>query len=261
MNASCDNLYQRDQAPSINKGMFLSHLYETEQSDKSSRLEAVMAFTQIKYWLAMNEDNNYQRLIAMDTPVEGSFLMPLHLCDLDHDYPDLSVAFTPKYSQGGAAMLGSLGTYANRTKKVIFVGCLLAAGDKTHLATRWGGTSKIFVHEFQHYLLSNKSPAKGSAGHVTGGGMDDYFNDAGETNSYYQEAAHEAVGYFKTVKDHAPTKTGQFTSMTTQELVAFIIEKFTDSDFMGALTDGNRRAFHKRMARCVVETIRPMLEK
>jgi hypothetical protein len=244
--------------------MRLLALCESEQSDRDDRLRAKLAFKQIKYWLDANADDGFRRLkkLPEGTRYAGSFALLSEMCDLDADYPDLAFIFIDRLDITGGRVTASFGQSADKSKSFIFIGCLKGPGDSTYLNTRFSGTEKYFVHEFMHYLMRKRAPdTKPSTSKLNGNDWTDYHNDADETNAYYQEAAHGAVDFFRVVASHAPVRVDEFADMTVQELVAFIVPRFVNQDFLGDLTADNRRALFKRLARCVNETIKPMLER
>lgn len=243
--------------------MLIQSLFESESSDRVARLLASMTFKQIKGWLEQAAPHGYRGLkeLPEGSRYAGGFFLSLN--DIGSDYTDLSIIFMHEVQDKNTVMGAAFGKSADASNKFIFMSVLIAPGDTTHLSTRFAMTEKHFVHEFMHYLMvsRNKSNPIPSSRKLVNGDTTAYHNDNDETNAYYQEAAHGAVEFFKAVVRQSPEKAAEFAQMTTQELMQFIIPRFANKDFMDDLSRANRRAFLKRMVRCIGETIRPMLDR
>jgi hypothetical protein len=243
--------------------MILSQIFESELSDSVARNQAARAHAQIRYWLEENSDRIDKRLPSIsDGPLTGGYMMQSSVCDLDGDFPDLIVVFTPKNNTDlGGGFASSGGFYVKEGRRIIVIPCLIAPFDPTHLSTRFGVSGKTpFIHEFMHYLMSreNKGSRLGSSSKV-GDDQTDYFNDTDETNAYYQEAAHKMLDLVRSIVAAAPLKAKEWSKLSTVHLMNYVKRTCVDKAFLNHATPKTMRAFDKRLARFVEETIRPKL--
>ncbi len=242
---------------------------ESESDDYVARMSAAVVHKQIAYWLQANEDRLARRMINTG---DGGFILRTSDFDMDGDYPDLLIAFMPENREAVAAGFASKAGFALAKpnaegilagKKLIILRCLKAPHDTEHLADRFRvGFKTSFIHEFQHYLLSSrKGPAKSSSDALRAGGTAAYFNDADETNAYYQEAVHDVDDFFNTVRRDHPHALRQFSDMTTMELIEWTKKQFFDKAFLDHASPKTMQALNKRLYRYLEQSVRPMFAK
>lgn len=240
---------------------------ESESDDYVARMSAAVVHKQIAYWLQANEDRLARRMINTG---DGGFILRTSDFDMDGDYPDLLIAFMPENREAVAAGFASKAGFALAKpnaegilagKKLIILRCLKAPHDTEHLADRFRvGFKQSFIHEFQHYLMSSrkKGAPKSSSDAMRDGGVVAYFNDADETNAYYQEAVHDVEDFFNTVRREHPQSLAQFSDMTTLELIAWVKKQFFDKNFLEHASPKTTQALNKRLYRFLEQTVRPM---
>lgn len=241
---------------------------ESEADDYIARMSASVVHKQLAWWLQNNEDRLDRRTIPAKH--EGGFVVAAHMFDMDADYPDLMVAFLPESKDPVAPGFGSMaGLAAPKTgplagKKIIVLRCLLGPNDFTNVADRFRvGFRKAFIHEFQHYLMTSRTPDHigGSRAKAEKGGLPAYFNDNDETNAYYIEAVNEVAEFFATVRDANPASMRLFADMSTPELIAWAKEKFFFKPFLDHASPKTMRALNKRLYRFMEQSMRPMIER
>jgi hypothetical protein len=245
-------------------GMRLDDLFESEETDRLDRLRATIAHGQIKYWLEANSDRLSRSLQHVtDGKFAGSYIMNTALADLDTDYPNLYVVFTPAKMEIHGQYYSAGGFFQSGRKFFIVIPCLLRPNDTTYLSTRFGAGGKTpFIHEFIHYLLNLRTKGqKGSARHVETGDMASYFNDPQETNAHYQEAAQQAIEFYNAVVRNAPQAAQEWKEWTTQQFVHHIKKTYVDKSFLEFATPQTMRALDKRLARFVEQTVKPLIAK
>ncbi len=245
--------------------MELHDLFESEETDRIARLQAVIAHGQIRYWLEHNADRLVDRLAAIPKgPFAGGYLMRSSLVDLDADYPDLVIIFVPKQTAiMGDNYVSQGGFFKKDGKSFIVIPCMIAAADTRYLSTRFGtGGKTSFIHEFIHYLMSKrKGDVKGSASHAEHGDMASYFNDPDEVNAYYQEAAQHMIEMMSAVAREAPEATKEWHEASTSDLIGYMKKSWVDKNFLSHASPKTLRALDKRMARFIETSIRPILAK
>jgi hypothetical protein len=238
--------------------MRYSQIIESEETDKADRDEAEGLFDLMQDWLEAHADHLADRL-THGNALGGCWVLQAKF--LGPQWSDLLIIFAPRLQQGGSTMRGSFGHAGNRPVLVLTV--LKGPSDLQYLDTRVRGSREIFLHEYQHYLAwyRNKRPSKTSAEAL--GDDDDfgaYYNHAEELNAYYQEGV---SGFARLVQNvirlgHRDEAMNMWGSKSTQELVADIMTRHINKDFVENLTPGNHRKIEKRVARFVEQTIRPM---
>lgn len=237
---------------------------ESETDDYVARMSAVVVHKQIAWWLHNNEDHLGYRMLST---TDGGFILRSSDFDMDEDYPDLLVAFMPESTMqvqdgyGARASFGADGEGFFEGKKTIILRLLDGPHDTTNLTDRFrSGFKTHFVHEFQHYLMTRRRPQTGygSLDKRKSFGLAAYFNDADETNAYYQEAVHDVVEFFTTVRSVAPQKLTRFSDMTTLELVKWAKSEWFDDGFLSHASPKTTQALNKRLYRFFEEWARPM---
>ena len=237
--------------------MNIVELFESEETDRAARLEASMVHKQIENWLIKHQDEENFGLQSSTFRGLTAFLIPTHR--RPYEQSNLHIVFI----SDDAPFKGSIGR-ARNGDIYIYVACLLRDGDTKYLDNRWVGRKNIFIHEYMHYLMRERNPnGEGSISRLNADGKAAYYNDPDETNAYYQEAAHRALAFIKSVVKEAPVVAYKWqTQRTVQDWVAYIKERFFDNnDFLKYATPETMRALDKRLARMVQETILPMLAK
>lgn len=200
---------------------------------------------------------------------DGGYLIRMSDVDMDEHYPDLLVALmgpSSKQTQGyvsrasfGTAKPDAGGILSG--KKFIILRCLKAPGDLEDVVTRFRhGFKPDFIHEFQHYLLSQRRSEKvrTSGEALEKDGVAAYFNDNDETNAYYQEAVHDIAEFFQIVREKAPQKIAEFDDMSTPRLMEWCKKQFFHADFLAHASPKTTRALNKRLYRFLEQAIRPM---
>lgn len=250
--------------------MDLTTLFEDEESDRADRLSAVILHTQISQWLENNEQNLEYRLKHIRGGVlDGGLMLTMDMVDMDEYYRDLVVVFTSKpdaetrTDQNGGQFVTQGGLFIFKGLVVIGLPILKGPGDTTHLASRFRvGGKRSFIHEFMHYLMRRRSTKKGSVSVLSHGlDPDAYFNNDDETNAYYQEAAQDVVELTQSILDVSPRWVEKLANMSVQELVAWFKPRSFNKDFLKYASPKTMRALDKRLARLIVTTIKPMIEK
>lgn len=235
--------------------MNITQLFESEDFDAMLRSEAVNAFDTFMNRLKVENINNYENLLAIDTgPFYGGYVVPAEHVGLKQ-YGVYAVVFLPRDGRVRA----SLGKHKSG-EIVLFFNVLLENFSLKHLYTRLTGFKKDFVHEWSHHQLNDRySPDAKNRDTADIGDMDRvaYFNHPHETQAYYQEMAFEALEFFNTVSKVVPERLDEFSKMTTPELISFIKKKFGSEEFVSSLNPKNMRALDKRLARMIEETLRP----
>lgn len=244
--------------------MDLRSLFEDEESDRASRLQAVILHTQISHWLESNKEVLSRRLRRVDGNLEGSFLLTSEMVDMDEYYPDLLIVFTPKRivkAKDGSHYQTGGGFFVNGGKSVIMVAALKAPGDVSDLPSRFRvGAKSSFIHEFMHYLMRSRSREAGSVDSLLNGGESDYFNNADETNAYYQEAAQNVVELTNSLREF-PRYIDKLDAMSVPQLVSWYKARCFNKDFLAHASPKTIRALDKRLARLISTTIKPMIVK
>lgn len=240
---------------------------ESEADDYVGRMSAVVVHKQLSWWVQNNEDRLARRTVKANG---GGFIITSEMFDMDEDYPDLLIALMPESNDPVAPGFGSkaglavpkTGVFAG--KKMIVLRCLMGENDTTNAADRVRvGFKSAFVHEFQHYLMSSRTPEhiQGSTAKIEQGGLPAYFNDHDETNAYYQEAVQEVTEYFETVRASNPQSLRRFSDMSTVELIAWAKEKYFFGGFLVHASPKTARALNKRLFRFFEQSIRPMMAR
>lgn len=243
---------------------------ESESDDYVARMSAALVHKQIAYWLQNNEDRLSRRMINTG---DGGFVLRASDFDMDGDYPDLLIAFMPKRDEAMADGFASKAGFAISKpnaqgilagKKLIILRCLKGPHDTEHLVDRFRvGFKAAFVHEFQHYLLSSRKLGnpRSSSDALQQGGVAAYFNDADETNAYYQEAVHDVEDFFNTVRANHPESLGQFEDMSTPELIEWVKKQFFYKPFLDNASPKTLQALNKRLYRFLEQSMRPMFAR
>ena len=230
---------------------------ESEETDRAARLEANMAYTQVRNWLEYNKDD----LLPIKTgKYTGCLMMPLGIRDgsLTVRRPELRFVFMPKTklpSMGTHQPVGGFGV--GEKFNVIFFHCLIAPFDPKYLDTRM--SKKTFIHEYMHHFLARLGVKDSSATSHKDGGLVAYYNNPSEINSYYHEAANEFILLLKAILQ--TDRADEWRRKSTKELMDFVKNVEFDKDFMEYLTPESMRVIDKRLYRFIEQTIRPMLEK
>jgi hypothetical protein len=243
--------------------MLIQNLFEDEMSDSVSRNMAERAFNQVSHWLK----NNVNRLQAVgEGPFSGGFILSAQRVGLDEEFGDLHYIFMPANEKYKA----SLGSYASKDIYFMILGVLIAPNDTKYLSTRITGFKPDFVHEFQHYLMRHRQDHRvsGSDRDLENGGRAKYYNNPDETNAYYQEATYKFYDLMKSLRnaDFADKsllndKMNFWREMTDQDIVEYIISNQLWDEFWKYATPDTKKAFRKRLARFVQQTVRPYIMK
>ena len=243
--------------------MDLAHLFESEETDRAARLEAVMVFSRIRDWLSEYQDYLAERLQTVSTGrFAGSFV--LNVQRLEREYTDLFVIFAPKGEVQTAANgdqfipKAGLGISADGHKFIV-LRCLIAPHDTRFLDTRFGAQKWNFVHEFMHYLMRNRANTVSNSAGSAKQSLDAYYNNPDETNAYYQEMAQSIVDIIRGISQ-SRSALEKFSNMTTPALAMRLKGMCGDRDMLASLSAKNMRALDKRLVRFVDQTIRPMLD-
>jgi hypothetical protein len=234
---------------------------EDEASDKAARLEATMAFSQIKHFISQNKDN-LEDYMHPSQFHGGSYGIEFTAMGLE--YPKLWLLLAPRKTDHVArAAFGYLG----KGNKLIMLAVLLEPSSLKYIETRITGMEKDFVHEFQHYLMSLRAPRlKSSISKYDGGDHAGYFNDNDETNAYYQEGVHDFGSLISALAKHldsdiARQRLEKYSKASVQELIKVIKQTSFGDEFLDNLNERNTRALNKRLARFIEQSARPMMLK
>jgi hypothetical protein len=122
---------------------------------------------------------------------------------VDRRYKDLLLIFTPKSSAkkvSDGKVGGGFGQLGKQRWKVILLPVLAGPFDPKYLKTRID--TGVFLHEFVHYLDNKRGKGfilkrDDTSERQLGRGDADYYNDPGEFNAYYQEAARSVDAILK----------------------------------------------------------------
>lgn len=239
--------------------MRLINLFEDEKTDRTLRSMASAVFDNFYRRIEIEALNNYENFHRIDNgPFSGGFMLSGAYAGLRGEGIS-AVVFLPHENYNFRA---SLGNYSKSNDKVLFLACLTEPFSLRHLKTRLSAFKKDFVHEWSHHQLNDRYSVGSINKSMDGEGNIDpvkYYNDAHETQAFYQEAAYEAENFFKIVAKHAPHRLPEYSVMTTADLVSFISERFVNRDFLKFINQKNRQALMKRLARMVDQTIRPLI--
>ena len=242
-------------------------LFESEDDDYVARMSATVVHKQLSWWVQNNEDRLARRTVRANG---GGFVITSEMFDMDEDYPDLLIALMPESNDplapgfGSKAGLATPKTGVFAGKKMIVLRCLMGPNDTTNAADRIRvGFRKAFVHEFQHYLMTSRTPdhVQGSTAKIEQGGLPAYFNDNDETNAYYLEATHDIADFFETVRTENPQSLKRFSDMTTMELIDWSKKEFFFAAFLAHASPKTTQALNKRLLRFFEQSIRPMMAR
>jgi len=210
-----------------------------EETDRIYRQEALDYFRWLKAYVEREGDQIAKK--PKQKQFEGFVLTPRDL-KTERTYPDLYIVLAPSEVRAG---LGNASGH-----KVLVLPVLVASYDTKYLATRMLGASKAFIHEFIHYLDSQryKDKGQGSAVALREQGFDAYYNTPAEFNAYYQEGVNEILGTLEIIRDHAEAKKP---GTLAEFLKSFsVFEKkflsYFSEDFIKALNPTYQRKFIQR---------------
>lgn len=159
--------------------------------DEAFRAEALKFLEKLRNKL--RDPGVIEDLKDMKNKETGGLAMPGEW--VDSSYKDLLLIFTPAkkaMAAPGRTVGGGFGYFGKQRWKVILLPSLMGPFDPTYLATRID--TGIFVHEFTHYMDNKRGGGfllkdKESSARQLERGEEHYYNDPGEFNAYYQEAA------------------------------------------------------------------------
>jgi len=225
--------------------MKLIRIYEAKESrDKKFRKEATDFYSKLQRYISF--ERNVEELVQNMTGNYGGYV--LDAGKIDSRYKKLLIFLIPsKIGSKGVA-----GGYGKNKKKqdVILLPVLKGPFDVTYLNTRMGGSKKVFVHEFIHYLDDRRTKTEkgvGVASKHKGKTISDkeYYNNPKEFNAFYQEGSNEIEEFFTSPRISLWAKT-QIMGKNFDQFMKNTGKFFADG-YVESLNSKNRKKFLQRL--------------